>query len=70
MAKKNYEISITAFTTVIVIGAESKKEAQEWACDMVDMGDLDLDSGETKRIIPDDDLENSKRHYKVFEIED
>lgn len=68
MAKKlkNYEVSVTAFATVLVIAAESEEKALEYATDRVSFGDLQMDEAEVKREIKtDEELESCRRHADV-----
>ena len=63
---KNYEISVTAFCTVLVIAAENDEKALEYATDRVDFGDLKMDTAEVMReIVTDEDLESCRRHADV-----
>lgn len=69
MAKKklkNYEVSVTALATVLVINAENEEKALEYATDRVSFGDLLMDEAEVKREIKTaEELERSRRHADV-----
>lgn len=60
--KKNYEVLITAYCTVVVIDAESTEKAMEYARDYISNGDFQVEEIKVKREIPDKDLEDTKRH--------
>jgi hypothetical protein len=65
MAKKtkNYEISITAFATVLVTGVKNEAEAMELVSDAMDFGKFVMDEIEVKReIVTEAELINSRRH--------
>lgn len=60
--KKNYEISVTAFATVLVIGAESPEMAMEYATGRLRLGDMHMDEASVKREIKTAaELEASRR---------
>lgn len=68
MAKKlkNYEVSVTAFATVLVIAAESEEKALEYATDRVSFGDLQMDEANvTREIKTAEELESCRRHADV-----
>ena len=69
MAKKklkNYEVSVSAFATVLVIAAENEEQAIEYATDRVHFGDLQMDEAEVKREIKTaEELECSRRHADI-----
>lgn len=69
-SKKNYSVSISAFATVLVVGAESEDKALEYARDIVSMGDLQLDSAEVKCVVSDEELERHRRHADAVAEED
>ena len=60
---KNYEVSVTAFATVLVLEAENEEKALEYATEAVDFGDFQLDAAEVKREIKTaDELKVCRRH--------
>ena len=72
MAKKlkNYEVSVTAFATVLVVSAESEEKALEYATDRVNFGDLKMDEAVVKlEIKTAEELESFRRHADVV-VED
>jgi hypothetical protein len=70
MPKKNYEVLVTAYATVLVIGAESEKQALEYATEDVCYGDFQMDEAEVEREVSAQNLEASRKHADaVFEDE-
>lgn len=63
---KNYEVTVSAFATVLVIAAENEEKALEYATDCVCLGDLEMVEAEVKREIKTaEELERSRRHAEV-----
>ena len=62
---KNYSVKIIAYAIVVVVAAESEEKALEYACDEVSTGDLEFDSACIDREIPDEKLEQSKKHAQA-----
>ncbi len=63
---KNYEVTVSAFATVLVIAAENEEKALEYATGRVSFGDLQMDEAEVKREIKTaDELEACRRHADV-----
>lgn len=60
--EKNYNILVTAYASVLVIGASSPEEAMQLATDQVSFGDLEMDEASVKEEVSADDLANSLRH--------
>ncbi len=65
---KYYKVQILAFTTVIV-EASSEDEATEIAVDEANFRDFEMDEAATKEEVPEAELPNFKRHYKVIPYE-
>lgn len=63
--KKNYEVLITAYALVLVIGAEDEEKAFEYASDACSMGDLEFDSSQIEREVPDALLDNARKTADV-----
>lgn len=63
MAKKNFEVCVTARTTVLVLQAESEKQAYEFAREelgfLTSFEDVEMSSEE---IDDDSDIETYRRH--------
>lgn len=60
--KKNYEVLVTAYARVLVIGAESREQAMEQAQWELHSGDFDFDGASVKSEVADSDVPNAKRH--------
>lgn len=58
--KQNYEVMIVAYSTVVVVGAKSKKQAIEYALDEVNHMDFEIESAEVQRKIKPEELEHAK----------
>mgnify|MGYP005830270225 CR=1 FL=1 len=58
--KQNYEVMIVAYSTVVVVGAKSKKQAIEYALDEVNTMDFEIESAEVQRKIKPEELEYAK----------
>jgi hypothetical protein len=61
-AKKNYEILITGFATVLVVAAESEEKAMEYAINDCRFGNFQMDEASVKRIVPLGELEAARRN--------
>ena len=67
MKKNNYEVVISAFATVLVIGAKNEEEeAMQFACDGCRMGDMIMDEATIKAKVPNKDLERYRAHEDVI----
>lgn len=62
----NYKITISAFATVVVKNAASEDEAMEFATENIDYGDLQLDEGDGKGEIANEDLASHERHADLI----
>lgn len=61
--KKNYEVLLTAYATVVVLEAESEEKAIEYAMDAVTRGDFEIDEMKVERELKTErELESAKRH--------
>ena len=61
MSKKhNYEVVIVAYSTVVVVGAKTKKEALDFALCEVNHSDFEIETAEVQRTIKPEDLEHAK----------
>lgn len=65
MKKKNYNVIVKAYATVLVIGAESEEKALEYASDTLRMGDMQLDEAEIKNEVKNCNLESARRFADV-----
>lgn len=64
--KKNYEVLLTAYCSVVVIGAKDEEEAIEFALDEVSRGDFEIEETNVEREIENGpQLESAKRHAEV-----
>lgn len=72
MAKlKNYEVSITAFATVLVLKAESEEKALEYATECMNFGDFQMDEAEVKRELKTaQELDSCRRHADAVSKDD
>ena len=57
----NYEVTITAWTTVVVIDAANEEKAMEAAFDQISTWDWEGTDAKAD-VIADEDLETAKRH--------
>jgi hypothetical protein len=61
--KKNYEVLIKAYATVVVVGAKNQDEALNWASEEISTGDFQIESAEVEREIKGNlALERAKAH--------
>lgn len=60
--KKNYNVVISAFATVLVIGAESPEQALQYANDQIHSGDFQIDESSIKEEVAPNEIENARRH--------
>lgn len=61
--KQNYEVSVTAFATVVVKAAASDEQAMEFALDWLDLGDMNMDDTKVKCVLKtDEELKAALRH--------
>lgn len=65
MPKKNYNVLITAYSTVLVIGAESKDKAFEYAQNEVSRGDFEIDECRIEEEVKKSELEQARRLANV-----
>jgi len=60
---KNYQILITAYTTIVVLGAEDEENAMTRAINEANFGDFKMDDASVeKEITSENDLERCIRH--------
>lgn len=68
---KNYLIKITAYATVVVVGAESEDKAMQYAIDEISKGDFETDEISVDRELrPGQETENAKRHAQAVALPD
>lgn len=60
MRKQNYEVRLVAYSTVVVVGAESDEQAIEFAINEVNSVDFEIDETEVMRQITSKDLAHAK----------
>lgn len=62
-AKKNYEVKVTAYATVLVIAAEDEDKALEYAEDQLNFGNLQMDEmSVVKEVTSKEELDSLRRH--------
>lgn len=59
--KKNYEVLIKAFTTVLVMGAEDLDDAHSRARDETNLRGWEIDDEEA-RVVAESELDSVRRH--------
>lgn len=68
---KNFEVIVTAYSTVIVVNAKDESEAMELAMDAVSTGDFDVEDARVEREIKDpSQLERAKKHANCVADDD
>jgi hypothetical protein len=63
--KKNYIISIAAHQSVLVIDAESEKQAFDYARDVCSFGDLEMHEMRVEETVAKADLEQARKFYRI-----
>ena len=62
-----YEVTVTAYKTVIVEGAEDESHATETAFDDLSFGDLEKDTAQVDKEVTDPaEIEQHRRHGTKF----
>lgn len=59
--KRNYEVLVRGYATVVVVGAKDEDQALELARDEITSGDFEIDEMKVEREIRPEDLERSKQ---------
>lgn len=59
---KNYLVLIKVYATVLVLKAESEDKALEYATDDAFLGDCQLDEAKIEKEVPEEQIENAKKH--------
>ena len=59
--KRNYEVLVKGYSTIVVIGAKNEEEALEVAEDEIASGDFQIEEMKVEREIKPEDLERSKQ---------
>ncbi len=67
---KNYQVKIIAYAIVLVVKAESEEKAILYATEEVSAGDFEIDETTIECEVPDDRLENAKRHAHTVALPD
>lgn len=67
--KKNYSVSISAFTTVVVMGAESEEQAGELAWEAIHTQEWNQDDVKVT-VIEDNDLDRARSHADAIAKEE
>jgi hypothetical protein len=59
--RKNYRVMVKAYSTVLVIGAESEGEALDLALCEINYSDFEIEQSEIDGIVKDKDLERERK---------
>lgn len=68
--KNNYNVNVTAFASVLVIGAESEEQATEYALNRLGLGDMHMDEASVRIVKTDEELAACRRHADAISEED
>jgi hypothetical protein len=63
---KNYEVLVTGYSRVVVVGAKNEEEALEFASDEITSGDFEIDEMKVECEIKPQDLERAKQHANAI----
>ena len=67
--KRNYEVLVKGYSTVVVVGAKNEEEALDVAKDELASGDFEIEEMKVEREIKPEDLERYKQLANVVSEE-